>query len=127
MPDPLLVDVVVIGGGLAGMTAAADRSRGARVCLMDRTVPGLVTNTTLPCASARERRLCFDLASMARVLQVILAASLARRESRGCFLRSGHPDQDDAKWLKNSRVSSSADKAPLVVDHRPAGNSSDGH
>ena len=76
----------------------------------------------LPCASARDRRVRLDLASMARVLQAILAASLARRESRGCFLRSDHPDQNDACWMKNSRVSVPAKKSPLAVDHVPAEN-----
>jgi succinate dehydrogenase/fumarate reductase flavoprotein subunit len=77
----------------------------------------------LPCTSARDRRARLDLASMARVLQVILASSLVRRESRGCFLRSDHPGQDDANWLKSSRVSAPAEKAPLAVDHVPADDS----
>ena len=41
-------DVVVIGGGLAGMVAAdAARQEGARVLLIDRSTLGLATNTAL--------------------------------------------------------------------------------
>jgi L-aspartate oxidase len=74
----------------------------------------------LPFASARARRVRADLSSMRRVLQVILAASRARRESRGCFLRKDHPLEDDRNWLKNSRVQLSGDFGEPSVDHLAA-------
>jgi succinate dehydrogenase/fumarate reductase flavoprotein subunit len=74
----------------------------------------------LPVASARNRRVRGDLAGMGLVLQAILAASRARRESRGCFLRKDHPRQDDENWLKNSRVSAAGGEGELVVGHEDA-------
>lgn len=73
-----------------------------------------------PCPSPRDRRARHDLWSMARVLQVILAASLARRESRGCFLRRDYPAQDDAAWRQNSRATLVAGTPHLRVEHVPA-------
>jgi succinate dehydrogenase/fumarate reductase flavoprotein subunit len=74
----------------------------------------------LPCTNPRERRARHDLLSITRVLEAILAASLARRESRGCFLRSDYPHQDDAAWRRNSRLAPMAETPQLVVDHVPA-------
>lgn len=74
---------------------------------------------SLPRNTGPERRSALDLASMARTLEAILAASRQRLESRGCFLRGDHPDQDDAGWLKNSRVTAPAPDTPLTVDHLP--------
>jgi succinate dehydrogenase/fumarate reductase flavoprotein subunit len=74
----------------------------------------------LPATSARDRRMRQDLSSMSRVLQAILSASLARRESRGCFLRKDYPLQDDRNWLKNSRVRAAGDPPDIVVSHVPA-------
>ncbi|MCF8052631.1 MAG: FAD-binding protein [Desulfobacterales bacterium] len=71
----------------------------------------------MPLATARDRRLRQDLWSMSRILRTILAASWARRESRGCFLRSDYPDQDDAAWLKNSRVTARAETTDLAIEH----------
>ena len=74
----------------------------------------------LPIVSARGRRVRSDLSSMRRVLQAILAASRARRESRGCFLRKDQPLEDDRNWLKNSRVLLSGDAGEPIVDHLAA-------
>jgi len=43
-----------------------------------------------------------DLMSAAFVVRAILEASLGREESRGTFMRSDFPLQDDINWLKNS-------------------------
>ncbi len=45
-----------------------------------------------------------DLASAAFVVRAVLEASLGRKESRGTFIRSDYPLQDDANWLKNSVI-----------------------
>src|SRR5512138_3672700 len=46
--NPLRPDVLIIGGGLAGMMAAwAARQEGARVLLLDRSSLGLGTNSAL--------------------------------------------------------------------------------
>lgn len=74
----------------------------------------------LPGSGPRERRARHDLLSMVRVLETILAASLARRESRGCFLRSDYPAQDDTRWRRNSRVTAVGATPHLTVDHVPA-------
>jgi succinate dehydrogenase/fumarate reductase flavoprotein subunit len=43
-----------------------------------------------------------DLISAAFSVRAILDASLGREESRGTFIRSDFPRQDDRNWLKNS-------------------------
>ena len=48
------------------------------------------------------RRLKLDLDSAAFTVRAILAASLERKESRGSFIRSDFPDEDNAHWKKNS-------------------------
>ncbi len=45
-----------------------------------------------------------DLLSAAFVLRAILTTGLGRLESRGSFLRTDYPAQDDAQWLRNSRL-----------------------
>jgi succinate dehydrogenase/fumarate reductase flavoprotein subunit len=45
-----------------------------------------------------------DLLSAAFVLRAILSAGLERLESRGSFLRTDYPAQDDTQWLRNSRL-----------------------
>lgn len=52
--------------------------------------------------TARERRLKLDLDSAAFTVQAVLTASLGRKESRGSFLSSDFPDEDNANWKKNS-------------------------
>jgi len=54
---------------------------------------------SLPERIARE-----DLVSAAFVVGAILEASLGRKESRGTFIRSDYPLEDDANWLKNSVI-----------------------
>ena len=54
--------------------------------------------------TVKERMLRQDLLSAAFSLRAILTAGLGRLESRGCFIRSDFPEQDDAHWLKNSRL-----------------------
>ena len=71
----------------------------------------------LQCVSPQDFRARCDLLSMARVLKVILTASLARQESRGCFLREDYPDQDDAAWAKNSRIALKAESSQPILDY----------
>jgi succinate dehydrogenase/fumarate reductase flavoprotein subunit len=54
--------------------------------------------------TSQERILRDDLTSAAFTLRAVLTAGLGRLESRGAFSRSDYPDQDDAQWLKNSRL-----------------------
>ncbi len=75
----------------------------------------------LQCADPQDFRAHCDLLSMARVLKVILTASLARQESRGCFLREDYPDQDDAAWAKNSRITVMAESSQPILDYIWAG------
>ena len=58
---------------------------------------------TASATAPQERTHREDLRSAAFVLQAVLAAGLARRESRGTFIRTDWPAEDDANWLKNSR------------------------
>lgn len=72
--------------GLAEAEALASALRNARV------------------ETPRERILRSDLGSALFSLRAILAAGLSREESRGCFLRSDYPAQDDGRWRRNSRL-----------------------
>ena len=53
----------------------------------------------------KERVLQDDLLGGTFTLRAVLTAGLGRLESRGGFLREDYPAQDDAQWLRNSRVS----------------------
>jgi len=53
-------------------------------------------------ANERDRRLKLDLESAAFTVKAILAAGLGRKESRGSFLRSDFPGEDNTNWKKNS-------------------------
>jgi L-aspartate oxidase len=68
----------------------------------------------------RERILRSDLTDAAFSLRAILAAGLGREESRGCFLRSDHPAQDDGQWRKNSRLRWDPAADRFQVDYVPA-------
>jgi succinate dehydrogenase/fumarate reductase flavoprotein subunit len=52
----------------------------------------------------KARALHQDLASAVFALRAILTAGRGRLESRGCFIRSDYPVQDDARWSRNSRL-----------------------
>jgi succinate dehydrogenase/fumarate reductase flavoprotein subunit len=60
---------------------------------------------TVRTETPRERLLRSDLVAATFSLRAILTAGLGREESRGCFLRSDHPVQDDGQWRRNSRLS----------------------
>jgi succinate dehydrogenase/fumarate reductase flavoprotein subunit len=62
-----------------------------------------------------------DLRSAAFVLRAVLTAGLARRESRGTFIRTDCPAQDDANWLKNSRLVWDPARRRFDVAHLPVG------
>jgi len=79
----------------------------------------------MPLATPRDRRVRQDLDSMWRVLKAVLIASSERQESRGCFLRSDYPQQDDARWQKNSQVKIMGGMNDLAVSHVEAGKTSD--
>lgn len=55
-------------------------------------------------ASVSERSLKEDLLSGMFVLKGVLISSLGREESRGSFLRSDYPEEDDRNWRRNSRL-----------------------
>jgi len=90
--------------GLAWRCAGIMRSRkdmeeGLREITEIRNTLGGTPADSLPERIARE-----DLVSAAFVVGAILEASLGRCESRGTFIRSDYPMQDDANWLRNSVI-----------------------
>ena len=69
----------------------------------------------------QERTLQEDLECAGVVLQAILAAGFGRQESRGAFIRTDFPAQDDTNWLKNSRLTWDPARQQFRVDYLPAG------
>jgi succinate dehydrogenase/fumarate reductase flavoprotein subunit len=69
----------------------------------------------------KDRILRSDLRSAAFTLRAILAAGQGRLESRGAFIRSDHPTQDDAQWLRNSRLTWNAVDDRFHVHYVPVG------
>lgn len=67
----------------------------------------------------RERVLREDLLSATFTLRAVLTAGLGRLESRGAFIRSDHPVQDDSRWLKNSRLAWDASAGRFHVQYVP--------
>ena len=61
-----------------------------------------------------------DLLSACFTLKAVIAAGLARNESRGCFNRSDYPAEDNGLWLKNSCLSFQGEGRPFSVDYYPA-------
>jgi succinate dehydrogenase / fumarate reductase flavoprotein subunit len=71
--------------------------------------------------TTRERRLKLDLDSAAFTVQAILAASLGRKESRGSFLRSDFPGEDNANWKKNSCLKYDTENNSFTLSFRDVG------
>jgi succinate dehydrogenase/fumarate reductase flavoprotein subunit len=69
--------------------------------------------------SIEERRLKEDLLSGILVIQAIMTASLGRQESRGSFSRLDFPQEDDQKWMKNSRLIYKSDGTGFKVTYEP--------
>ena len=75
----------------AGEKVRELKSRASYVLLQDR---GQVFNTDLIQA--------LELQALLEVAEAIVAAALAREESRGAHYRSDFPRRDDANWLKHT-------------------------
>lgn len=67
----------------------------------------------------QERILRDDLTSATFTLRAVLTAGIGRLESRGSFLRDDYPAQDDARWLRNSRVNWDPDNDRFHVAYLP--------
>ncbi len=83
---------------------------------LDELVPRI---RELPVDLPDQRKARTDLMSMSTVLMVILEASRARLESRGCFIRSDYAEENDEQWLKNSCVKGGAGSGRPMVSHHP--------
>jgi len=91
-------------GMVAGLGKAEDVWRTVRAARVD---------------TPKERILHADLVSAAFTLRAVLTVGLGRLESRGSFLREDYPSQDDARWLRNSRVSWDPNSDRFHVDYVP--------
>ena len=74
---------------------------------------------TAGATAPQERTLRDDLRSAGFVLQAVLTAGLGRHESRGAFIRTDYPAQDDANWLKNSRLVWDPSLQRFILEHFP--------
>lgn len=88
----------------AGMQRGLEKIAGVQ-----RRLGAILPQTT------QERRLKLDLDSAAFTIQAILAASLGRQESRGSFLRSDFPDEDNIHWKKNSCLKYDAENNSFML------------
>lgn len=70
--------------------------------------------------TAAERLAAFDLRAGVLTLRAVLQAGIGRKESRGSFLRSDHPGQDDADWRRNSCLRYDAESRSFTVRYFPA-------
>jgi succinate dehydrogenase/fumarate reductase flavoprotein subunit len=61
------------------------------------------------------------LISAAFVLKAVLTASIARKESRGSFIRKDFPQQDDLNWRKNSSLTYEWEREIFSLNHYPSG------
>ena len=68
-------------------------------------------------ANASELRSRYDMMSASFVLRAILFASLARKESRGAFVREDIPQQDDVHWQKNSCLRYEPEAGAFSISH----------
>ena len=91
-------------GMLAGLRDAEEIARTLRTAQVD---------------TPREWILRDDLLSASFTLRAVLSAGLGRLESRGAFIRSDYPVQDDVQWLKNSRLTWDAATDRFEVSYAP--------
>ena len=91
-----------IGRDAAGLAAASDAVEAA-------TGVGV----------ARDRSGVED-AALTLLAAAVLAAAGTRTESRGCHVRTDHPDRDDAWQRASLQVTLDADGRPVVASDVPA-------
>ena len=68
-------------------------------------------------ANPSERIAKEDLTSALFVLEAVLTASLGRQESRGSFIRSDFPQEDDKNWKRNSCLQYEPDEGGFAVGY----------
>jgi succinate dehydrogenase/fumarate reductase flavoprotein subunit len=56
--------------------------------------------------------------SALQTLRCIFEAGLLRTESRGAFFREDFPEQDDAQWLRNIRISLNRTSGQLLLSEK---------
>lgn len=69
--------------------------------------------------TAGERIAHCDLRAGALTLRAVLQAGIGREESRGSFLRSDYPAQDDSRWRRNSCLRYDAAGGGFTVRYLP--------
>lgn len=87
----------------------------AKLTMLQRQLKGIAPQTV------RERAEKEDLISAAFVLKAVLTASIARKESRGSFIRKDFPQQDDLNWRKNSSLTYEWEREIFSLNHYPSG------
>jgi succinate dehydrogenase/fumarate reductase flavoprotein subunit len=92
-----------------GPMRAALSSLGEMEGQLDRMAPRTVA----------ERLLENDIRSGILTLRAILQAGIGRQESRGSFLRSDHPNQDDEGWRRNSCLTCDETTRGFAVSYLP--------
>jgi L-aspartate oxidase len=91
-----------IGRDAAGLAAASDAVEAATGVGVARDRPGV------------------EDAALTLLAAAVLAAAGTRTESRGCHVRTDHPDRDDAWQRASLQVTLDADGRPVVASDVPA-------
>ena len=61
----------------------------------------------------------YETAAQTLVARAVLAAAAERAESRGCHVRTDHPDRDDAGWRYSTALRLDAAARPVVTELAP--------
>jgi L-aspartate oxidase len=119
----LLGDVRTVEPGALPAAAIAGRDvvqrAMSRYAAIGRSADGLRTAAATIDAATTVRplwtRVAVENAALTLAARVLLTSAQARTESRGCHLRTDHPDRDDLTWRYSQRVRLDVSGQPIVV------------
>lgn len=102
----------------AGVVRSADGLRQAAVGLADLAGEVATVRASGPAQVNYAWQEALDLPNQVTVARILVAAALARTESRGAHARADHPAQDDENWLRYTVARPGPESDP-VVETRP--------
>jgi fumarate reductase (CoM/CoB) subunit A len=76
-----------------------------------------ISNIKLPEKNYRHLRAALETLNMINVGEVLILASLIRKESRGAHFREDFPEQDDNNWLKNIIIYQENEELKYIISN----------